>query len=80
MDWNDQLEMKQATEILLPMWVDIDVEDALELLGIFIVIFLIYSWIGPSFLNQKVRKFAGMNSFTIVKQLEKADDIGIGYL
>lgn len=37
--------MKQATEILLPCWVDIDVDDALELLG-------------PTFDNKQVRQYA----------------------
>ncbi len=42
--WNDVIEAKQAVD-LLPMWNDIDVEDALELLG-------------PSFENRSVRCFA----------------------
>ena len=42
--WNDPVEARQAAE-LLPAWADIDVEDALELLG-------------PSFTNSHVRTFA----------------------
>ncbi|KAI8895707.1 kinase-like domain-containing protein [Globomyces pollinis-pini] len=42
--WHDPVESKQAAE-LLGLWVDIDVEDALELLG-------------PSFTDSNVRSFA----------------------
>ena len=31
--WRDQSEVKQAVEVLLPQWTDIEVDDALELLG-----------------------------------------------
>lgn len=31
--WRDPSEVKQAVEVLLPQWTDIDVDDALELLG-----------------------------------------------
>jgi phosphatidylinositol 3-kinase len=44
-DWNDSSEVKQVVEELLPVWVDIDVADALELLG-------------PSFRNKVLRQFA----------------------
>ncbi|KAJ3327007.1 Phosphatidylinositol (PI) 3-kinase [Blyttiomyces sp. JEL0837] len=43
-DWQDLVEMKQAVDLLL-VWVDIDVEDALELLG-------------QSFENPQVRAYA----------------------
>jgi phosphatidylinositol 3-kinase len=42
--WNDPVEARQAVD-LLPAWADIDVEDALELLG-------------PSFGNSHVRTYA----------------------
>jgi phosphatidylinositol 3-kinase len=42
--WNDQSEARQAAQIL-PKWTEIDVDDALELLG-------------PSFDNQTVRAYA----------------------
>ena len=31
--WRDPSEVKQAVEVLLPQWTDIEVDDALELLG-----------------------------------------------
>lgn len=31
--WRDPGEVKQAVEVLLPQWTDIDTDDALELLG-----------------------------------------------
>lgn len=31
--WTDSSEVKQAVEVLLPMWADVEMEDALELLG-----------------------------------------------
>lgn len=31
--WRDATEVKQAVEVLLPMWTDIEMDDALELLG-----------------------------------------------
>ena len=37
--------MKQAVEVLLPMWTDIDTDDALELLG-------------PGTIDSRVRGFA----------------------
>lgn len=43
--WTDPSEAKQATEILLPMWTDITVDDALELLG-------------PSVHDRRVREYA----------------------
>lgn len=43
--WNDQGEAKQATEILMPMWSDIGMDDALELLG-------------PGFRDARVRAYA----------------------
>lgn len=42
--WTDTTEVKQAVE-LLPLWVDIDVDDALELLG-------------KEFENRSVRSYA----------------------
>jgi len=42
--WNDPAEAKQAVD-LLPAWVDIDTDDALELLG-------------SSFENREVRSYA----------------------
>lgn len=33
MTWRDPSEVKQAVEVLLPMWTDIATDDALELLG-----------------------------------------------
>lgn len=44
MVWSDPAEAKQAVD-LLPAWVDIDVDDALELLG-------------SSFENREVRSYA----------------------
>lgn len=44
-DWSDVAERKQATDILLPQWVDVDVDDALELLG-------------PYFTDKSVREYA----------------------
>lgn len=43
--WSDRAEARQATDILLPTWIKIDVDDALELLG-------------PSFTDSKVRSYA----------------------
>ena len=43
--WNDQGEAKQATEVLMPMWSDIGMDDALELLG-------------PGFRDARVRAYA----------------------
>jgi phosphatidylinositol 3-kinase len=43
--WKDSNEVKQAVEILLPMWADIDTDDALELLG-------------PSTADSRVRRYA----------------------
>ncbi len=31
--WRDPAEVKQAVEVLLPVWTDIDMDDVLELLG-----------------------------------------------
>ena len=31
--WRDQFEVKQAVEELLPQWMEIDIDDALKLLG-----------------------------------------------
>ena len=42
--WNDHVEAKQAVD-LLDVWVEIDIEDALELLG-------------PTFQNPYVRAYA----------------------
>ncbi|SNX81777.1 related to phosphatidylinositol 3-kinase [Melanopsichium pennsylvanicum] len=43
--WTDQGEAKQATEVLLPMWTEPGLDDALELLG-------------PTFGDPRVRSFA----------------------
>jgi phosphatidylinositol 3-kinase len=43
--WRDPMEVKQAVEELLPMWTEIDTDDALELLG-------------PSTVDSRVRAFA----------------------
>lgn len=43
--WRDASEVKQAVEVLLPQWTDIEVDDALELLG-------------PSTVDSRVRSFA----------------------
>lgn len=43
--WYDQSEAKQATEILMPMWSEIGMDDALELLG-------------PGFKDGRVRAYA----------------------
>ncbi len=43
--WTDQGEAKQATEVLLPMWTEPGLDDALELLG-------------PTFKDPRVRSFA----------------------
>ncbi|KAG8823128.1 Phosphatidylinositol (PI) 3-kinase [Serendipita sp. 401] len=43
--WRDGNEVKQAVEILLPLWTDIDVDDALELLG-------------PDTVDSRVRRYA----------------------
>ncbi|KIJ52635.1 hypothetical protein M422DRAFT_243420 [Sphaerobolus stellatus SS14] len=43
--WRDPNEVKQAVEVLLPMWTDIDIDDALELLG-------------PGTVDSRVRGFA----------------------
>ncbi len=43
--WTDQGEAKQATEILLPMWTEPGLDDALELLG-------------PTFQDARVRSYA----------------------
>ncbi|KAF8515401.1 atypical/PIKK/PI3K protein kinase [Hysterangium stoloniferum] len=43
--WRDASEVKQAVEVLLPMWTDIDTDDALELLG-------------PGTVDSRVRAFA----------------------
>lgn len=45
MDWEDGAEVKQATNVLLPLWADMDTEDALELLN-------------PEFDNEHVRQYA----------------------
>lgn len=44
MVWTDNTEVRQAVD-LLPLWVDIDVDDALELLG-------------KEFENRSVRSYA----------------------
>ena len=44
MTWEDPIEVKQAVE-LLPGWADIDIDDALELLG-------------PDFTNAQVQSHA----------------------
>src|ERR1700733_1038157 len=43
--WRDPSEVKQAVEVLLPMWTDIGTDDALELLG-------------PGTVDSRVRAFA----------------------
>jgi phosphatidylinositol 3-kinase len=43
--WRDSNEVKQAVEILLPLWSDIDMDDALELLG-------------PNTVDSRVRRYA----------------------
>ena len=43
--WRDPNEVKQAVEVLLPQWTDIEVDDALELLG-------------PGTVDSRVRSFA----------------------
>lgn len=43
--WSDPGEAKQATEVLMPMWAKIGLDDALELLG-------------PGFRDQRVRRYA----------------------
>ena len=43
--WRDSSEVKQAVEVLLPQWTDIEVDDALELLG-------------PGTVDSRVRNFA----------------------
>jgi phosphatidylinositol 3-kinase len=43
--WNDPGEAKQATDVLLPMWARIGMDDALELLG-------------PGFRDSRVRAYA----------------------
>jgi phosphatidylinositol 3-kinase len=43
--WRDPMEVKQAVEELLPMWTEIDTDDALELLG-------------PGIVDSRVRGFA----------------------
>jgi phosphatidylinositol 3-kinase len=43
--WRDPNEVKQAVEELLPMWTEIDMDDALELLG-------------PGTVDARVRAFA----------------------
>ena len=43
--WTDHGEAKQATEVLLPMWTEPGLDDALELLG-------------PTFKDQRVRSYA----------------------
>jgi phosphatidylinositol 3-kinase len=43
--WRDSSEVKQAVEELLPMWTEIDTDDALELLG-------------PGTVDSRVRAFA----------------------
>ncbi|KAH8117761.1 phosphatidylinositol 3-kinase [Phellopilus nigrolimitatus] len=43
--WRDPSEVKQAAEVLLPQWTDIEVDDALELLG-------------PDTVDSRVRNFA----------------------
>ncbi|EJU04865.1 atypical/PIKK/PI3K protein kinase [Dacryopinax primogenitus] len=43
--WRDASEVKQAVEVLLPMWVEIELDDALELLG-------------PGMVDSRVRTFA----------------------
>ena len=43
--WTDQSEAKQATEVLMPMWSEIGMDDALELLG-------------PGFKDSRVKAYA----------------------
>ena len=43
--WRDPSEVKQAVEELLPQWTEIDIDDALELLG-------------PSTVDSRVRAYA----------------------
>lgn len=43
--WTDPSEVKQAVEVLLPMWTDVEMVDALELLG-------------PGFVDGRVRAYA----------------------
>lgn len=43
--WRDPSEVKQAVEELLPMWTEVDTDDALELLG-------------PGTVDSRVRAFA----------------------
>jgi phosphatidylinositol 3-kinase len=43
--WRDPLEVKQAVEEILPQWSEIDMDDALELLG-------------PATADSRVRAFA----------------------
>lgn len=45
MTWRDASEVKQAVEVLLPQWTDIETDDALELLG-------------PGMIDSRVRNFA----------------------
>lgn len=45
--WTDPGEVKQAVEVLLPSWTDIEMEDALELLGP-----------GEAFRDPRVRAYA----------------------
>lgn len=45
--WSDRDEVKQAVDVLLPMWTDIEIGDALELLGS-----------GEAFRDRRVRSFA----------------------
>ncbi|SCV73535.1 BQ2448_7461 [Microbotryum intermedium] len=45
--WSDTGEVQQAVEVLLPMWVEIEMDDALELLGP-----------GKAFRDRRVRAFA----------------------
>jgi phosphatidylinositol 3-kinase len=43
--WRDPSEVKQAVEVLLPLWTEVDTDDALELLG-------------PNTVDSRVRSFA----------------------
>lgn len=45
--WSDREEVKQAVEVLLPMWSEIEIGDALELLGP-----------GEAFRDRRVRGYA----------------------
>lgn len=45
--WSDREEVKQAVEVLLPMWAEIEIGDALELLGP-----------GEAFRDRRVRSYA----------------------